>query len=174
MGVVTAKEALERAQDAGLDLVLVAPSAQPPVARIIDHGKYKYEQSKLKKNAKPKGQDVKGVKLRPNTATNDIQILIRNARKFLLEGDKVRIVCQFRQRELAHPEVGQGKLRFIIEELSEIGKIDRDPQLSGREMVVVVNPKPAAAPKKADKPEAEKRDEAPAAGEEPTDSTDGQ
>lgn len=132
-----------------LDLVLVAPNADPPVARIVNHGKYKYEQAKIKKENKRKPQEVKGIKLRPNTAEHDLQVLVRNARKFLTEGHKVRVVCLFRARELAHPEVGKGKLKVISDQLEDLGKLEREPALAGREMVIVLTPKPAGTKKNA-------------------------
>lgn len=143
LGVMTCREALNQSRDAGLDLVLVAERADPAVVKIVDYGKHKYEQSKLKKDKKPKGQDVKGVKLSPNIGEHDVQVIVRKARTFLTAGDKVRVVCRFRQRELAHPEVGKRKIDSVIEAVADLGKPDKEPMLSGREMVVVINPIPA-------------------------------
>lgn len=140
LGVMTARESLNKAREFGLDLVLVAEKADPPVVKIVDYGKHKYEQSKLKKDKKPKGQDVKGVKLSPNIGEHDVQVIVRKARTFLTDGDKVRVVCRFKQRELAHPEVGGRKIASVIEAVSDLGKPDKEPALSGREMVVVINP----------------------------------
>jgi translation initiation factor IF-3 len=142
LGVMTARESLNKAKEAGLDLVLVAERADPPVVKIVDYGKHKYEQSKLKKDKKPKGQDVKGVKLSPNIGEHDVQVIVRKARTFLTDGDKVRVVCRFKQRELAHPEVGRRKIQAVIDAVGDLGKPDKDPTLSGREMVVVINPIP--------------------------------
>lgn len=130
------------AQQEGLDLVLVAANAQPPVARIVDYGKWKYEQDKLKKDQKKKTQEVKGIKISPNIAEHDIQVAVRKAKEFLGENDKVRIVCRFRYRELAYPDRGREKMEHIAQELAEFGKRERDPVLNGREMVMVINPKP--------------------------------
>jgi translation initiation factor IF-3 len=149
LGVMPVREALNRARDAGLDLVLVAERADPAVVKIVDYGKHKYEQSKLKKDKKPKAQDVKGVKLSPNIGEHDVQVIVRKARTFLTDGDKVRVVCRFRQRELAHPEVGRRKIEAVIEAVGDLGKPDKDPMLNGREMVVVINPVPAGKPKDA-------------------------
>jgi len=149
LGVMSTREALNLAQQADLDLVLVAPTAEPPVARIVDYGRWKYEQEKTKKENKKKTQEVKGITLRPNTAEHDLMVLVRKAIQFLGEGDKVRLVCRFKQRELAHPEVGAKKLEFIAAQVDEIGKRDKDPALSGREMVMVLNPKPAGKQKNA-------------------------
>jgi translation initiation factor IF-3 len=140
LGVMSTREALQRAKEAELDLVLVAPNAEPPVCKIVDYGKHKYEQSKAKKDHKKKVQEVKGVKLRPGTDVHDIGVLVKKAKRFLEEGHKVRVTCVFRHRELAHPEVGREKLAKIAVELEAYGKIDRDPVLNGREMVIVVNP----------------------------------
>lgn len=147
LGVMACRAALDIAKGEGLDLVLVAEKASPPVVKVVDYGKHKYEQSKLKKDKKPKGQDVKGVKLSPNIGEHDVQVIIRKARTFLSEGDKVRVVCRFRQRELAHPEVGKRKIEAVIEAVGDLGKPDKDPLLNGREMVVVINPIPGAGKK---------------------------
>jgi translation initiation factor IF-3 len=140
------RKALDLAEDQGLDLVLIAEKAQPPVVRIIDHGRWKYEQSKAKKESKKKVQEVKGINMRPATGEHDLQIIIKKAIKFLQDGDKVRLVCRFRQRELAHPKVGETKLRHIMQALEEFGKTERDPILGGREMVLVISPRPQAPP----------------------------
>jgi translation initiation factor IF-3 len=140
LGVMSAREALTLSQKAELDLVLVAPNADPPVCKIADYGKHKYDQSKAKKDHKRKTQEVKSVKLRPGTDTHDIGVLVKKATKFLGEGHKVRVTCVFRPRELAHPEVGREKLRKIAEALEGVGKLDRDPMLAGREMAMVVSP----------------------------------
>lgn len=147
LGVMPVRESLNKARELGLDLVLVAERADPPVVKIVDYGKHKYEQSKLKKDKKPKGQDVKGVKLSPNIGEHDVQVIVRKARTFLTDGDKVRVVCRFRQRELAHPEVGRRKIQSVIDAVADLGKPDKDPALSGREMVVVINPTPAGKSK---------------------------
>lgn len=148
LGVFPLREAIVLAQEKDLDLVLIAPQADPPVCRIVDHGRFKYEQEKLKKDQKRKQQDVKGIKLRPNTAEHDLMVLVRSAQKFLQEGDKVRVVCLFRQRELAHPEVGQRKLDYIAEQLADVGKVEAAPRQNGREMVIVISPKPQGGDKK--------------------------
>lgn len=142
LGVLNSRDALDIAQGEGLDLVLVAPNAQPPVARIVDYGKWKYEQDKLKRDQKKKTQEVKGIKISPRIAEHDMQVAIRKAIEFLGDGDKVRLVCRFRFRELAYPELGRERMEKIADELAEYGKRERDPALSGREMVMVINPKP--------------------------------
>lgn len=142
LGVLTSKEALTLAKEAGLDLVMVAPQAQPPVCKIIDHGRYKYETRQRDKDSKKKTQDVKGIKMRPNIAENDMNTLLRHARKFLQEGDKVRVTCQFRARELAHPEIGKRKMERFAALLEEVAIIEKPPNLDGRLMIMVLNPKP--------------------------------
>ncbi|MCW5938729.1 MAG: translation initiation factor IF-3 [Fimbriimonadaceae bacterium] len=153
LGVMPTREALEKAKEAGLDLVMVAEKAVPPVCKIVDFGKHKYEQSKLKKDKKPKGQEVKGIKVSPNIAEHDLGVQIRKTRQFLEDGDKVRVVCRFRQRELQHPENGRRKLDTLIAEVADLGKPDKEPVLSGREMTVVINPKPAGGKTKDGKDE---------------------
>ncbi len=142
------RQALDLAQAAGLDLVLVAEKAEPPVAKIVNYGKHKYDQDKFKREHKKKTQDVKGIKISPNIAENDLNTLARRALKFLEDGDKVRIVCRFKQRELAHPEVGARKIESFCVMVDEFGKKEKDPVLSGREMTCVINPKLIGSQKK--------------------------
>ncbi len=130
------------AQDEGLDLVLVAEQADPPVARITDYGKYKYETQKREKENKRKQQDVKGIKMSPRIAEHDMQTQLNNARRFLGEGDKLKVVCQFKQRELAHSRIGLEKMTRFAEALSDIGILERAPTLEGRQMIMTINPKP--------------------------------
>lgn len=153
VGIVQSRKALQMAEEAGLDLVLVAPNAQPPVCRIIDYGKYKYEQQKLAKENKHKRkvQDVKGIKLRPGTAGHDLQVLLKNTRKFLEEGDKVRFLVQFRAREVAHPQIALEKLQWFLQELGDSVVVDKPAGLEGKQMTMVVSPN-----KKAGKPKAQK------------------
>lgn len=155
LGVLAVREAIVLAQDKELDLVMIAPQAEPPVCRIVDFGKYKYDQEKLKKDQKRKQQEVKGVKLRPNTAEHDLMILVRQALKFLGEGHKVRVVCTFRQRELAHPEVGQGKLQYIADQLGDAAKVESTPRQNGRELVMVLSPKVQGKEKKKEQGDAQ-------------------
>ena len=142
VGIVQSRRALQMAEEAGLDLVLVAPNAQPPVCRIIDYGKYKYETGKRDKENKHKRktQDVKGIKLRPGTAGHDLQVSLKNARKFLEEGDKVRFLVQFRSREIAHPEIAIDKLKWFLEQLGDTVVIEKPAGLEGRQMTMIVGP----------------------------------
>lgn len=151
VGIVQSRKALQMAEDAGLDLVLVAPNAQPPVCRVIDYGKYKYDQEKREKEnrLKRKTQDVKGIKIKPGTAGHDLQVSLKKARKFLEEGDKVRFLVQFKAREIAHPEIGVAKLNWFLEQLSDIAQVDKAPGLEGKQMTMVVSPNKKAIQQKA-------------------------
>lgn len=147
LGVISSRDALSKAEEVGLDLVLVAPNAEPPVARIVDHGKYKYEQDKQKKDQKKKTQEVKGIKISPVIAENDLNTAMRKGKKFLEEGDKVRVVCRFRPRQLAHPKIGEDKMLWLAKELEDYGKPEKAPILNGREMVMVISPKSSSGSK---------------------------
>lgn len=140
------RQALDLAKQQGLDLVLLAPNANPPVAKIIDFGHYKYELRKKEREGKKKQQEVKGIKISPRIAEHDINFLLKNARRFLEEGHKVKITCQFRAREVTHPEIGRAKLERMAENLSDIGTVDRPPSLDGKLMVMVMTPRPATKP----------------------------
>ncbi len=146
---MTSREALDQARAQGLDLVLVAPNAQPPVAKITDYGKHKYLEGKMGKDKKPKTQELKGIKISPRIAENDMGHLARNAIKFLEHGDKVKVTCMFRQRELAHPENGKTRLEHFAELVSEVGQVERPPNLDGRQMIMVLMPKPGVKKKDA-------------------------
>lgn len=145
VGVIPTRQALALAKEAGLDLVVVSPQAQPPVAKVIDYGKYKYEMEKREKESKRKAQDVKGIKITPRIADHDMEHLARNAVKFLGEGDKVRVVCQFRARELAHAELGIKRHQRFAEMVGEAGVIEKPPSLEGRQMVMILLPNPKKA-----------------------------
>lgn len=141
LGVVTSRNALNQAQDEGLDLILITATATPPVAKIADYGKYKYMEKKAGKDKKPKVQEVKGIKLSPRIADHDMGFLSTNARKFIGHGDKVKVVCQFRQRELTHPELGKEKLEKFAASLADVANVERTPHLEGRQMIMILNPK---------------------------------
>ncbi len=140
-GVVSIKEALVLAEEAGLDLVEVSPNAAPPVCKILDFGKYKYEQQKKASEARKKQKvtDVKEVKIRPGIEKHDYEVKMRNARKFLGNGDKVKVTMRFRGREMAHQDIGLNLLKKMQEELADIGKIDLHPKLEGRQMIMVMS-----------------------------------
>ena len=143
VGVLPLKEALKIAEEQGLDLVEVSPTAKPPVCRIMNYGKYKYQQSKRSQEAR-KHQTiihVKEVKVRPNTEEHDFQFKLRHVKRFLGEGNKVKISMLFRGREIAHPEFGKEKLSRLIEELKDIMVVEQAPRLEGRNMVTILSPK---------------------------------
>jgi translation initiation factor IF-3 len=156
LGVITSREALDRAREEGLDLVLVAATAQPPVAKITDYGKHKYLEGKQGRDKKPKGQETKGIKISPRIAEHDMEFLGRNARKFLEHGDKVKVTCMFRARELAHPENGSARLAKFAAALEDVATIERQPTLDGRQMIMVLLPKQGA--KKKDAKDQDKQD----------------
>ena len=140
IGVVTVKQGLEMAERAGLDLVEVSPQADPPVCKILDYGKFKYEAQKKAHEARKKQKiiSVKEIKLRPNIDTNDLNIKVRAMHKFLDEGDKVKITMRFRGREMAHQDLGLKVLEEIQQNLGEKVKVDQAPKFEGRGMVVML------------------------------------
>jgi len=144
LGVMTTREAIDKAKSVGLDLVEIAPKADPPVCRIVDYGKYKYEQSKLKKTSKSKGPvKMKEVKFRVRTEEHDYNIKCARAEKFLDEGNKVRIQLQFRGRENAHREIGFEVVGKVRDDLAGMSHVDMQPKLAGRAVSMVLSPIPA-------------------------------
>ena len=143
IGIVTLRAALEAAEEAGCDLVEIAPMAKPPVCRLMDFGKYKYEEAKRAHEAKQKQKQiqVKEVKLRPGTDENDYQIKLRNLIKFLTEGDKAKVTLRFRGREMAHQEFGLRPLERVKADLEAIGQVEQMPKMEGRQMIMVIAPK---------------------------------
>ena len=143
IGIVTLRAALEAAEEAGVDLVEIAPMAKPPVCRLMDFGKYKYEEAKRAHEAKQKQKQiqVKEVKLRPGTDENDYQIKLRNLIKFLNEGDKAKVTLRFRGREMAHQEFGMRQLERVKADLEEVGQVEQMPKMEGRQMIMVIAPK---------------------------------
>lgn len=142
IGVVSSKEALSVAEEAGLDLVEISPNAEPPVCRVMDFGKYQYEQSKQKAAAKKKQKQihVKEVKFRPGTDIGDYNIKVRNLVRFLENGDKAKVTLRFRGREMAHRELGMRLLQRVEEDLKEHATVEQQPKMEGRQMVMVFNP----------------------------------
>ncbi len=140
--VVEIDEALKRAREFQLDLVEIAPTAKPPVCKIIDYGKYRYEQQKKEKEARKKSQTVqlKEVRFRPHTDTHDFEFKTRHARGFLDEGNKVKAWVQFRGRDIIYKDQGMDLLRRFIEELQDIAKIDQPPKMEGRRMTTILAP----------------------------------
>jgi translation initiation factor IF-3 len=143
LGVLETRRALDMAREQGLDLVEVAPQAQPPVCRILDYGKYKYDQAKKQKDAKKKAHnvDVKGIRMRYGTEAHDLDYRVKDARRFLEEGNKVQITLIFRGRELAHPEIGKAQLDKLTTALADVGVVERPPSLEGRRMTLLLAPK---------------------------------
>jgi len=141
-GVVTPERAMELAADAGLDLVEISPNATPPVCKIMDFGKFKYEQQKRESEARKKQKtiEVKEVKFRPNTDTHDYDVKMRNVFKFLENGDKVKITMRFRGREMAHQNLGRDLLERVADDVTELGKVENMPKMEGRQMVMMIGP----------------------------------
>lgn len=143
LGIKPFREALQMAQDADLDLVNVAPQANPPVCRIMDYGKYRYEQSKREKEARKNQKiiNIKEVRLSPSIEENDVQTKLKNIRKFLEQGDKVKLSIRFRGREITHQQIGRKILDRIAVEIKEIADVERAPKLEGRQMIMILTPK---------------------------------
>ena len=143
VGVVGRNEALNMAATAGLDLVEVAPNADPPVCKILDYGKFKYEEQKKKNEARKKQKiiEVKEIKLRPSIDDHDYEVKMRAMNKFIEEGDKVKVTMRFRGRELAHQDIGMNVLIRVRDDLDAIAKVEQMPRMEGRQMVMVMAPK---------------------------------
>jgi translation initiation factor IF-3 len=143
VGIVGRNEALAMASNVGLDLVEVAPNADPPVCKILDFGKYKYEEQKKKNEARKKQKiiEVKEIKLRPSIDDHDYDVKVRSMVKFIEEGDKVKVTMRFRGRELAHQELGMDVLVRVKDDLDEIAKVEQMPRMEGRQMTMVMAPK---------------------------------
>lgn len=145
LGIIPLKDALAAAAEASLDLVEIAPTANPHVCRIMDYGKYRFEQTKREKEAKKNQKviEVKEVRLSLNIDTNDFNTKVNHATKFLAGGNKVKVSVRFRGREMAHPELGTEIITRFQQAISEVGVVDKTPKMEGRSMTMVVNPKPA-------------------------------
>lgn len=142
IGVVPLEQAQEQADEIGLDLVEISPNAEPPVCKILDYSKYRYEQQKKASEARKKQKtiEVKEVKIRPTTEKHDYDVKMRNARRFLGNGNKVKITMRFRGREMAHQDLGMDLLIRMREELADIGKVELEPRMEGRQMIMVLAP----------------------------------
>ena len=142
-GVMSAREALQRAFAAGMDLLEISPNAEPPVVKILDFGKFKYEQQKKKNEAKKKQKviEIKEIKVRPNIDENDYQVKLRAMRSFIEEGDKVKVTLRFRGREMAHQEIGVRVLERIRNEMDVLSKVEQMPRMENRQMVMVLTPR---------------------------------
>ena len=143
MGVMTARDAMLRAFAVGLDLVEISPNADPPVCKILDYGKFKYEQQKKRNEAKKKQKviEIKEIKVRPNIDENDYQVKMRAMKSFIEEGDKVKVTLRFRGREMAHQDIGVRVLERIRAEMDVTTKVEQMPRLENRQMVMVLSPK---------------------------------
>ncbi len=143
LGIMSVREALEKAEEAGLDLVKIAPKAKPPVCKIVDYGKFRYEQTRREKEAKKKQKtvEIKEIRLSPNIGTNDLNTKASNARKFLSKGNRVKVTVRFRGREMAHTQNGRAILDTFAETLSDISQVDKEPKMEGRNMSMVLTEK---------------------------------
>lgn len=145
LGIMSGREAQQLAYEKHLDLVEIAPTAKPPVCRIMDYGKYRYEQQKREKESRKKQKtfDIKEVKLRPGIEEHDFNVKFKNAVRFLEDGDKVKVTIMFRGRELSHPELGEVLLNKMAAQIKEMAVVERQPKLEGKNMIMIVAPKPS-------------------------------
>lgn len=143
LGIMPTREALAIAQERGLDLVEVAPTANPPVCRILDYGKFKYDEAKKQKDARKNAHtvEVKGIRLRPGIDPHDFSYRTDDARRFLEQKNKVQVTLIFRGREMAHPEIGRGQMEKMAQALSDISVVERPPVIDGRRMTMLLSPK---------------------------------
>jgi translation initiation factor IF-3 len=142
VGVVSVRDAIQRAEAAGLDLVEISPNAEPPVCKILDYGKYKYEMQKKAAEARKKQKivDTKEIKFRPTIDTHDYEVKLRNAKRFLEEGDKIKVTMRFRGREMSHQDLGMTVLKKMKEDLASVSKVEMEPRLEGRQMIMILIP----------------------------------
>jgi translation initiation factor IF-3 len=143
LGIVSLSAAIAMAEEAEIDLVEIAPTAKPPVCRLMDYGKFKYRESKKQHEAKLKQKQiqVKEVKFRPGTDEGDYQVKLRNLTRFLVEGDKAKVTLRFRGREMSHQELGVALLKRVEADLAELGAVEQFPKMEGRQMIMVLTPK---------------------------------
>jgi translation initiation factor IF-3 len=161
LGIMPLREALRLAEEHQLDLVEIAPQARPPVCRLMDYGKYKYEQSKREKEARKKQRviNIKEVKLRPSIEEHDFQVKVRNAARFLKEGDKVKATIMFRGREIMHTQLGHQLLLRLAEQVKDLSIIERQPRLEGKNMVMILAPRQDIKPESKQESKQETRQE---------------
>ena len=143
LGVVPRDDALRRAEEVGLDLVEISPHAAPPVCKILDYGRYKYEDQKKKAEARKKQKtiDVKEIKMRPNIDQHDYDVKMRSIQRFIDEGDKVKVTMRFRGREMVHQELGLNVLNRVRDQVDEVAKVEQFPKLEGRQMIMILAPR---------------------------------
>lgn len=158
LGIMSAAQALQVAIEHDLDLVKIAPGSNPPVCRVMDYGKYRFEQTKKEKEAKKNQRiiEIKEIRMSPGIDTNDFNTKLKNAQKFLADGDRVKVSVRFRGREMAHTEIGDTLLRDFADKCAELSNLDKAPKLEGRNMSIFLSPKPSTPPKKPAKPKAPK------------------
>ena len=161
LGIMSCQDALNIAYDKNCDLVKISPGATPPVCKIMDYGKYKFEQSKRDKEAKRHQHvvEIKEIRMSPVIDTNDFNVKLKNGQKFLKEGDRLKVTIRFRGRQMAHTEIGAGILERFAEACAEIANMDKNPKLEGRNMSMFLSPK-APKPEKSEKPEKAEQPEA--------------
>jgi len=166
VGIVTRDEALGAASRAELDLVLIAPDAEPPVVKIMDYGKHLFEQKKIKaaQRKKQKQIQVKEMKFRPGTEEGDYQIKLRNLRRFLEDGDKAKVSLRFRGREMVHPEIGMRLMSRIESDLEDVGVVESQPKFEGRQVIMVLTPSKKKSSKRARPAETVAEDKQQSAG----------
>lgn len=153
LGILSVSEALYKAEQVGLDLVEISPNAEPPVCKIVDYGKYRYQQTKKEKESKKTQHQVKvkEVKIKPNTDVHDLETKLKHAREFLTKGNKVRITCVFRGREMQHPEIGMQSVQKMLDDLSELSTPESEPKMLGKNLSVVLAPGAKKKPQSAEK-----------------------
>ena len=162
LGIMSSAEALKIAEERELDLVKIAPGSNPPVCKIMDYGKFRFEQTKKEKEAKKNQRviEIKEIRMSPGIDTNDFNTKLKNGQKFLADGDRVKVSVRFRGREMAHTEIGAELLKDFAAKCADIANMDKAPKLEGRNMSMFLSPKPVTPAKKPAKPKAPKAPEA--------------
>ena len=161
LGIMSAQEALKIAVERELDLVKIAPGSNPPVCKVMDYGKFRFEQAKKEKEAKKNQRviEIKEIRMSPGIGENDFNTKLKNGQKFLNDGDRVKVSVRFRGREMAHTEIGEQLLKDFAAKCADIANLDKNPKLEGRNMSMFLSPKPQAPAKKPAKPKAPKNQE---------------
>ena len=158
LGIMSSEEALDIAEERGLDLVKISPQAVPPVCKLMNYGKYRFEQSKREKEARKNQHvvEIKEIRMSPGIDVGDFNTKLKNAQKFIADGDRVKVSVRFRGREMAHTEIGEQLLKDFAAKCAEVATMDKNPKLEGRNMSMLLSPKPQTPPKKPAKPKAPK------------------
>ena len=149
LGILSNAEAMRNAEERGMDIVMIAPGSNPPVCKLMDYGKYRFEQSKREKEAKKNQRviEVKEIRMSPSIGENDFNVKLRNGQKFLRDGDRLKVTVRFRGREMAHTALGEQLLKSFAEQCADIATVDKNPKLEGRNMAMFLSPKPQSAKK---------------------------